>query len=142
MKWRELTVPERDSLVADKVLGWKSIVCTGELETCGVYWSCTNCSIVGDFTGKDFDRFTGHMEVVKHYTENMQEAMVVIKKMRNDHACQWNIIIDPTSATPNGVTLSATIKGKVQTVAYVGSFLAETICFVALRFLGVDVEWR
>lgn len=129
INWQELSPEQRNRLVAEKVMGWKSKNCNGEIGEKSISsdgWYCLKCGYSG-YWGDDQE----HEQVPLHYTTDMNVAMEVIHHFTVPIAI-W--------------------KGHDFTCKFLGVFadekpsygisknLAEAICKAALRSVGVDIE--
>ena len=86
IKWAELTPQQRDTLVAEKIMGWRATPCDGEqgeqpISSDG--WFCLKCGYDGNW-GDSFE----HMELPPRYTTRLD----AIKQLRQRMAERFPLL--------------------------------------------------
>jgi hypothetical protein len=113
IKWNELTQRERDTLVAEKVMGW---VVTGEFG-----YPNRNDGNIGSLTQK-----------IPHYTTSIADAWQVVEKMHQTHMVAIFADKEYTVHMIPKVTIRCFNEAITSTAP-------EAICIAALRAVGCEV---
>lgn len=137
MKWIEMKPEDKNRLVAIHIMGWQAKECDGEIgeQPCSSDgWFCQKCGVEGGWG----DEYT-HEEQPRRYTQSMERAWEVVKKMKTYHR---PLLVDArkqdlTIADIFLVRLWEAVDKRGMDALF--EYTPEIICKAALQACGVDI---
>jgi hypothetical protein len=144
INWRTMTPTQRDTLIAEKVMGWQERQCDGEHGEVAGGWFCTKCGHNGNW-GEGFT----HTELPPRYSQSMDDAWLVLQAMvkhyqqsaGKDINPQFEAFADLMLASSEWDSSSAysEIYPACEIFAIAAKWTPEMIGIAALRALGYEV---
>jgi hypothetical protein len=143
MKWSEMSEPERDRFVHEKVMGLQIEVCSGDEQY--KEWdesviTCTNCKVPIHVADGEWQHIKHGTVPIPKYSRDMNAAMDVLRRMFHPAWCEMTMFFINYLGEHEAIDKSAISIEPIFSLYQLAHLTADKICFAAAKVFVPEIE--